>query len=131
MLFRSVAKANSTDGSAANGGDLGWFGLGAMVKPFEDALFALPAAGISELVETEFGYHIISLTDIRKPKSQTFEQARPEIEKELRRQQAQRKFAEAAEQFSNLVYEQADSLKPVAERMKLTVQRVKIGRAHV
>jgi peptidyl-prolyl cis-trans isomerase D len=123
--FDRLARQFSQDpGSAPNGGDLDYVARGTMVKPFEEALFALPAGGVSGLVETEFGYHIIALSDIRKPKGSTFEQARPALEKELRRQQAQRKFAEVAEQFSNLVYEQADSLKPVAERLKLTVQRV-------
>ncbi|MEY2622503.1 MAG: hypothetical protein RIT26_2323 [Pseudomonadota bacterium] len=121
--FAALARQHSQDpGSAGQGGDLDYFARGAMVKPFEEAAFALSVGGISELVESEFGFHIIQLTDIRKPKGQTFEQARPNLEKELRRQQAQRKFAEAAEQFSNLVYEQSDSFKPVAERLKLTVQ---------
>lgn len=121
--FAALARQHSQDpGSAPQGGDLDYFARGAMVKPFEDAAFALSVGGISDLVESEFGFHIIQLTDIRKPKGQTFEQARPNLEKELRRQQAQRKFAEAAEQFSNLVYEQSDSFKPVAERLKLTVQ---------
>ncbi len=123
--FAALARQHSQDpGSAPQGGDLDYFARGAMVKPFEDAAFALSVGGISDLVESEFGFHIIQLTDIRKPKGQTFEQARPNLEKELRRQQAQRKFAEAAEQFSNLVYEQSDSFKPVAERLKLTVQTV-------
>lgn len=121
--FAKLAAQYSQDpGSAAKGGDLDYAGRGVMVKPFEDALFALKPGAISDLVESDFGYHIIWLKDIRRPAQKTFEQARPELEKELRRQQAQRKFAEVAEQFSNLVYEQADSLKPVAERLKLSVQ---------
>ncbi len=123
--FAALARKHSQDpGSAAQGGDLDYFARGAMVKPFEDAVFALSPGGLSDLVETDFGFHIIMLTDVRKPKGKTFEQARPELERELRRQQAQRKYAEAAETFSNLVYEQSDSLKPVAEKLKLTVRQV-------
>jgi peptidyl-prolyl cis-trans isomerase D len=121
--FAAMARKHSQDpGSAAQGGELDYFARGAMVKPFEDAAFDMTVGALSDLVESEFGYHIIELTDIRKPKGQTFEQARAVIEKDLRRQKAQGKFAEVADQFSNLVYEQADSFKPVTERLKLTVQ---------
>ncbi len=121
--FAEVAKAQSQDpGSAANGGDLDFFARGAMVKPFEDVVYALPKGGISDLVETEFGFHIIQLTDIKSPPQRSFEAMRPEIEAELRQQQAQRQFAEAAEAFSNLVYEQADSLQPASERLKLQIR---------
>jgi peptidyl-prolyl cis-trans isomerase D len=121
--FAEVAKANSQDpGSAVNGGDLDFFSRGAMVKPFEDVVYALPKGGISDLVETEFGFHIIQLTDIKSPPQRSFEAMKPEIEKELRQQQAQKQFAEAAETFSNLVYEQADSLKPAADRLKLEIR---------
>ncbi|AOF88198.1 PPIC-type PPIASE domain protein [Hydrogenophaga sp. RAC07] len=121
--FAEVAKANSQDpGSAVNGGDLDFFSRGAMVKPFEDVVYALPKGGISDLVETEFGFHIIQLTDIKSPPQRSFEAMKPEIEAELRQQQAQKQFAEAAETFSNLVYEQADSLKPAADRLKLEIR---------
>lgn len=121
--FADVAKANSQDpSSAVNGGDLDFFSRGAMVKPFEDVVYALPKGGISDLVETEFGFHIIQLTDIKSPPQRSFEAMRPEIEAELRQQQAQKQFAEAAETFSNLVYEQADSLKPAADRLKLEIR---------
>jgi len=121
--FAEVAKANSQDpGSAVNGGDLDFFSRGAMVKPFEDVVYALPKGGISDLVETEFGFHIIQLTDIKSPPQRSFEAMKPEIEAELRQQQAQKQFADAAETFSNLVYEQADSLKPAADRLKLEIR---------
>ena len=123
--FAEVAKKNSQDtGSAANGGDLDFFARGAMVKPFEDAAFAMKKGEISDLVESDFGYHIIKLTDIKAPKQRSFEELRPSIENDLKTQQAQRKFAEFAELFTNTVYEQSDSLKPVAEKLGLEVKTV-------
>ncbi len=123
QTFADVARAHSQDpGSAVNGGDLGYFSRGAMVKPFEDAVFALQQGGISELVETDFGFHIIKLVDIRTPPRRSFEQMRPELEADLRLQQAQRLFTQSMEPFSNLVYEQGESLAPVAERFGLTIQ---------
>lgn len=122
--FADVAKKNSQDvGSAPNGGDLDFFARGAMVKPFEDAAFALKKGDISDVVESDFGFHIIKLTDVKAPKQPVFEEARAGLEAELRTQQAQRKFAEVAETFTNGVYEQSDSLKPVAERLKLEVKQ--------
>jgi peptidyl-prolyl cis-trans isomerase D len=122
--FAEVARKNSQDpGSAAQGGDLDFFARGAMTKPFEDAAFGLKTKGeISGLVESEFGFHIIKLTDIRAPKQRSYEEMKPELEAELRKQQAQKKYAEAADTFSNAVYEQSDSLKPVADKLKLEVR---------
>jgi peptidyl-prolyl cis-trans isomerase D len=121
--FADTARKNSQDtGSAAKGGDLDFFALGAMVKPFEDAAFKLKKGEISDLVESDFGYHIIRLTDIKSPKQRSFEEMRPTLEAELKKQQVQQKFAESAEIFTNGVYEQADSLKPVAERLKLEIR---------
>ncbi|MBM3345908.1 MAG: peptidylprolyl isomerase [Betaproteobacteria bacterium] len=121
--FAELAKKNSDDpGSAVKGGDLGYFSRGMMVKPFEDAAFSLKQGETSGLVESEFGVHIIRLTGLKAGKAKTLEQVRPEIEREIHNQKAGRKFAESAETFSNLVYEQADSLKPAAERFKLKIQ---------
>ncbi len=123
--FADVAKKNSQDpGSAANGGDLDFFARGAMVKPFEEAAFALKKGDISAVVESDFGYHIIRLTDIKAAKQKTFEEMKPEIEADLLKQQAQKKFAELAEGFTNAVYEQAESLKPAADRLGLQVKTV-------
>ena len=123
--FAELARQHSKDpGSANKGGDLDFFARGAMVKAFEDAAFSLSPGQISDLVETEFGYHIIQITDIRQPKLPSFDAQRATLEAELRRQQAQRKFAELAEQFTNLVYEQSDSLKPAADRLKLEVRKL-------
>jgi peptidyl-prolyl cis-trans isomerase D len=122
--FAEVAKKNSQDpGSAAQGGDLDFFARGAMTKPFEEATFGLKAKGdLSGVVESEFGYHVIKLTDIKAPRQRSFEEMKPELEAELRKSQAQKKYAEAADTFSNAVYEQSDSLKPVAEKLKLEVR---------
>jgi peptidyl-prolyl cis-trans isomerase D len=124
--FADVARKNSQDpGSAAKDGDLEYFGRGAMVKPFEDAAFAMKEGEISDVVESDFGFHIIQLTGIKAPKAPSFESMRPQLEADLRKQQAQRKFAELADSFTNGVYEQSDSLKPVADKLKLTVQQAK------
>ena len=122
--FAEVARKNSQDpGSALKGGDLDFFGRGAMVKVFEDAVFSMKKSDISDLVESEFGYHIIQVTDIKVPKAQSFESLRPSLEADLKKEQAQRKYAELAETFSNMVYEQSDSLKPVADKLKLNIQK--------
>lgn len=121
--FAELAKKNSQDpGSAPAGGDLDFFGRGAMVKPFEDAAFAMKIGDISNIVESDFGYHIIKLTDIKAPKQRSFEEMRPELVTELKNQQAQQKFAETAEAFTNGVYEQSDSLKPVSDKLKLEIK---------
>lgn len=120
--FAELAKANSDDtGSAQKGGDLDWFGRGAMVKSFEDAAFALKRGELSSVVETDFGFHIIQLADQRGGEKKPFEAVQAEIRTEVAQQLAQRKFAESAEAFSNLVYEQADSLKPAADKLGLSV----------
>ncbi|CAN5138149.1 SurA N-terminal domain-containing protein [soil metagenome] len=121
--FADLARKNSQDpGSAPNGGDLDFFARGAMVKPFEDAAFSMQKGDISDVVASDFGYHIIKLTDIKAPKLRSFEEMKPELEATLKKQQAQKKFSETAEAFSNSVYEQSDSLKPVAERLKLEIK---------
>ena len=121
--FAELARKNSQDpGSAPNGGDLDFFARGAMTKPFEDAAFALKKGDISGVVETEFGYHIIKLADVRTPQQRSFEEMKPELEADVRKQQAQKKFAEVADSFSNAVYEAADGLKSVAERFKLELK---------
>jgi peptidyl-prolyl cis-trans isomerase D len=122
--FAELAKQHSQDpGSAEKGGDLGFFSRGMMVKPFDDAVFGQKEGEISELVETEFGYHIIEVTDIRELKQRPLQEVNAEIESELKRQAAARQFAEAAETFSNMVYEDSDSLQPAADRFKLKIEQ--------
>ena len=139
--FAQAAKAESQDpGSKDSGGDLGFSPRGAFVKPFEEAMFRMKEGAISDIVETEFGFHIIKLTAIRRKDgkeerrashiliaapadaAKPFEAMRSQIDADLKKQRGARKFAESAEAFSNLVYEQPDSLKPAAERFKLQVR---------
>jgi peptidyl-prolyl cis-trans isomerase D len=123
--FAEIAKKNSDDeGSAAKGGDLDFFGRGAMVKPFEDTAFSLKPGEISGVVESDFGYHIIQLNAMRGGQKKSFEEVRPEIEAEVRGQLAQKRFSEAAVEFGDTVYEQSDSLKPAADKWKLEIKRV-------
>jgi peptidyl-prolyl cis-trans isomerase D len=122
--FTEVAKEQSQDpGSAANGGDLGYFGRGTMPKPFEDAVFAMKPGEVSAPVETQYGFHIIRLTNVKGGEGRSFEEARKQIETELKRQQAGRKFAELAEHFNNVVFEQSESLQPAAELAKSPVRQ--------
>jgi len=138
--FAEIAKAESQDpGSKDRGGDLGFAARGSFVKPFEDALYRMKPGGISDLVETEFGFHIIRLTGVQKKDGKEerrashilitapdagkpFEQMRAQIEAELKKSRAAKRFNESAEAFGNLVYEQPDSLKPAAERFKLQLR---------
>lgn len=114
-MFAELAKQNSQDpGSAEKGGDLGFFGRGMMVKPFEDAAFGLKVGEISGLVQSNFGYHIIKLAAIKPSRVLPFDEASAGIVSKLRQQKAADMFAELAEKFSNTVYEQSDTLKPAA-----------------
>ena len=122
--FAELARKNSQDtGSAVSGGDLGFFGRGMMVKPFEDATFALKAGEISGLVKSDFGYHIIKLLEVKPSRVLPFDEAREGIVNKLREQKAADMFAEMAEKFSNTVYEQSDSLKPAADLAGAKIER--------
>ena len=141
--FAELAKQYSQDpGSKDNGGDLGYFARGAMVKPFEDAVFKLKQGQLSGIVESSFGVHVIKLTGIKPardgepeqrqashilitapPAAGDFQAMRAEIEKDLKKQRLGKKFAEAAETFSNLAYEQPDTLQPIADKFKLKLQQ--------
>jgi peptidyl-prolyl cis-trans isomerase D len=127
--FAEVAKKNSSDtASAERGGDLDFFARGAMVKPFEDAAYAMKPGEISNVIETDFGYHIIRLDAVRGGDKQSFEAVRPRIEDEVKTQMAQKKYADAAEQFTNTAYEQSDSLQPLIDKLKLKKQTATVQR---
>ncbi|HWX00528.1 SurA N-terminal domain-containing protein [Collimonas sp.] len=121
--FAKIAKANSQDTASGElGGDLGYFSAGSMVKPFEDAANKLKQGEISDLVQSDFGYHIIELTGIKPAQVKPLDEVKTEIAGEIKKQLAARKFTEMAEAFSNTVYEQADSLKAVADKLHLQIQ---------
>lgn len=121
--FADMAREKSQDpGSASKGGELGFFGRGMMVGAFEDAVFALEKGRISDPVRSEFGVHIIEVTDIKPSSVKALDEVRDEIVAELRGQEAGRRFADLAEHFANTVYEQPDSLAPAAEAVGLEVR---------
>jgi peptidyl-prolyl cis-trans isomerase D len=118
--FAELAKQYSEDpGSAGQGGDLGSNPRGTMVKSFDDAVFAMKPGEIVGPVQSDFGYHIIKLTGITPARTLSLEEAKGPIEADLKRQKVTQKFAGAADQFQNLVYEQADSLAGVAKALGL------------
>jgi len=122
--FAELAKKYSADpGSAANGGDLGLFGRGMMVKPFEDAAFSLKPGEISGVVQSDFGFHIIKLLEVKAAKIPPLEEVKGNIVQKIKLQKAGDKFAELKDKFSNTVYEQSDSLKPAAGLVKAPVQQ--------
>ncbi|MCL2075078.1 MAG: SurA N-terminal domain-containing protein [Betaproteobacteria bacterium] len=122
--FAELAKAHSEDpGSAGQGGDLGFMTRQMLVKSFADAAFSLKKGDISDLVESEFGFHIIRVDDILPGEYFPFAEVRPHIEEAMREQNMARLFAEAAENFKNLVFDQPDSLKPAADAYRLPIQK--------
>ena len=121
--FSELAAQYSDDpGSAAQGGDLGYFSRGMMLKPFEDEVFRMQLDEISELVETEFGFHIIKFVAIKPSNFKNFVDVKNQIETELRTLKAGNIFGETAEDFSNTVYEQSDTLEIAAQEFGLTIQ---------
>ena len=121
--FAEIAKQNSDDpGSAMRGGDLGFFGRGVMVKAFEDKIFSMQLDEISDIVETDFGLHIIKLTAIKEEKHPNLDAVREQIENKLKLEMVSSIFGELAEDFSNVVYEQGDSLQAAARKFELPVQ---------
>jgi peptidyl-prolyl cis-trans isomerase D len=123
--FAKIAKAQSQDpGSAEMGGDLGVVEKGAFVKSVEDAIYKLKQGEISDVVPSEFGYHIITVTNVKAATIKTLDEVKGEITAELKKQKMSKKYSELAEAFTNTVYEQSDSLKPVADKLKLKVETV-------
>ncbi|MBR4939894.1 MAG: SurA N-terminal domain-containing protein, partial [Burkholderiaceae bacterium] len=125
-LFAERAKELSKDpGSAKNGGDLGFFGKGMMVPEFETAVFTGKKGDLVAPVKTNFGYHIIRIDDVQAAQVKPLASVRGEIEALYAQQASMQAFAAEAENFSNMVYEQSDSLEPVATKFNLKPQTVK------
>lgn len=121
--FADVAKAQSQDpGSAPQGGALGSFARGSMVKPFEDAVFAAKPGDIVGPVRTDFGWHVIRVTGVKPAVERPFDELKAQIEADLKRARALDRFQAAADQFQNLVYEHADSLAGVGKALDIPVQ---------
>ena len=121
--FSALASENSDDpGSAKKGGDLGFFGKGAMAPEFEKKVFSMQQGEISEPVKTPFGYHVIKLEEIRPEAVKSFDQVREKILQAVRKEQAENQFYELAEVLNNTVYEQPDSLEPAAEAINAKVK---------
>ena len=118
-----AAKFSKDPGSAEKGGDLGFFAHGLMVKPFDEVAFSMKVGDIAGPVETQYGYHVIRLDAIKAMQSTPLEAVKAQIEAEVRKPKVAKAFAEAADNFNNLVYEQFDSLPPAVDALKLTLQK--------
>jgi peptidyl-prolyl cis-trans isomerase D len=123
--FAKLAKENSQDpGSAERGGDLDFFARGAMVKAFDETAFKLKEGEISGLVQTDYGIHIIQLTAIKPAAIKSLDDVKSQLISEIKKQKAGKAYAEAAETFTNTVYEQSDSLQAVADKLKLKIEKI-------
>jgi len=123
--FAQLAQKDSQDpGSAAKGGDLGFFGRGMIAggQAFDNAVFALKKGEISGVIQSDFGYHIVKVTDIKPATTQPFEQVKASIVNDVKAQQAAKLLADATDGFSSIVYEKSKSLQPAADKFKLTIQ---------
>jgi peptidyl-prolyl cis-trans isomerase D len=118
--FAALAKQYSKDpGSANNGGDLGWADRNTFVPAFTNALFSMQPGEIRGPVKTEFGYHIIRLEGIQAAQGKTFEEARPQLESELRRNRATDRFGEIQEQLQSKLQQPDVDLAALAQEFQL------------
>lgn len=121
--FETLARERSEDlGSKAQGGDLGFFGQGVMDPAFEKAVFEMKPGELSEPVKSRFGYHIIRLEEIKAGSTKSFDEARADVEKAYRREQAERQYFDQAEQLATLTFENPDTLEIAANELGLSVQ---------
>ncbi|BBU27492.1 peptidylprolyl isomerase [Burkholderia sp. THE68] len=128
--FAQIAQKSSDDpGSASKGGDLGYFARGQIAggKAFDDAAFGLKKGEVSNVVESDFGYHIIQATDVKPAVTKPFDEVKDAIAKDYAAQQGTKGFADNAQGFTDLVYEKAKTLQPAADKYKLTIQTATVG----
>ncbi len=121
--FAALARKDSQDpGTAAQGGDLGWFTPDAMVKPVAQAVFALSKVGeIAGPVRSQYGFHVIELTGIHPAQHKTLAQAKAQIDAALRDQEARKRYGRLSEKFSSMVYENSRNFDKVAQELHLNV----------
>ncbi|CAM2154817.1 MULTISPECIES: SurA N-terminal domain-containing protein [Paraburkholderia] len=123
--FAQLAQKDSQDpGSASKGGDLGYFGPGMIAggQAFDDAVFKLKKDEISDVIQSDFGYHIVKVTDIKPSVTKPFDDVKAQIATEVKAQQAAKLLADASDGFTSMVYEKSKSLQPAADKYKLTIQ---------
>ncbi len=122
--FAIIAKTESQDpGSASQGGDLGFIGLGVMDKAFEQATFQLNKNQLSQPIRTRFGYHLIEVTEIKPVQLKPFDEVKAQIRTDLQTEQAEKRFYEEVDKLNNLSYEIPDSLEPVAAELGLEIKQ--------
>jgi len=121
--FAELAKNYSEDpGSARLGGDLDFFEAGMMVEEFDNAVFDMTIGEISEPVLTQFGWHLIKLTDIKPMQTREMDEVREELVAQVRLEQAERIYFELLEQMTQIAFEQPDSLNPLVESLNLEIK---------
>jgi peptidyl-prolyl cis-trans isomerase D len=128
--FAQIAEKNSEDpGSASKGGDLGYFARGMIAggKAFDDAAFNLKKGDVSDVVQSDFGYHIIQATDVKPAATKSFDEVKDSLAKDYVAQQATKNFADAAQGFTDAVYEKSKTLQPAADKYKLQIQTATVG----
>ena len=128
--FAEIAKKESDDaGSKAQGGDLDFMSRkDAPAGAFAETLFSMKEGQVSDVVRSSAGFHILELTGVRGGTVRPFEEVRSQIEDQLRTQLAQKLYAEKADQFTNLVYEQPDALPTKIDTYTLTKQTAVVQR---
>lgn len=123
--FAELAREHSEDpGSSQAGGDLGWVRRGQMVKGFEDALFALDEGQTSAPVETEFGWHLIRLDELKPAAVRAFDEegVQQSLKELFADRERQQRFQEMSERLEQLAFENPGALEPVAQALELQVQ---------